>query len=377
MMQRKIILKLKRIENKIHFQLQFEYHKETIEICKTLRCCYWNYRERSWFVPYTKNGITKIKEKFKEYTIENLQIVEDYLDKYSYLVELSGNYSLLNKDTQQAVLHFKDWMVAQRFSESTIRSYLSSIIIFLNFFSDKDFRQLTNNDWLKFNTEYIIKKNLSRALQNQVLNAIKHFFRKEMGYLLNIEELERPRKQVQLPNILSIEEVQAILNACKNIKHRTMLCLIYSNGLRRSEILNLTILDIDSNRMELHIRKAKGNKDRVLPLAEKMLEMLREYYKEYKPKKYLFEGQDGGRYSEKSIAQVFTNAKMKARVKKKASLHTLRHSFATHVLESGTSLRYIQDLLGHRSSKTTEIYTHVSKVKLQSIHNPLNDIKLS
>lgn len=178
-----------------------------------------------------------------------------------------------------------------------------------------------------------------------------------------------------LPNVLSKEEVKKILNVHTNIKHKAMLCLIYSCGLRRSELLSLRPNDIDSNRNLVIIRQAKGRKDRVLPLSTKILEILRDYYKEYKPTEWLFEGQyPKTPYDERSLANVLKLALKKAKVNKPATLHWLRHSYATHLLESGTDLRYIQEILGHKSGRTTEIYTHVSIKCVQKVKSPFDDL---
>lgn len=177
--------------------------------------------------------------------------------------------------------------------------------------------------------------------------------------------------------MLSKEEVKAILNAHKNIKHRMMLSLIYSCGLRRSELLNLKPNDIDSKRNLIMIKQSKGRKDRIVQLSEKILAMLRLYYQLERPKVWLFEGQQPGvQYSEKSLESVLKQALAKAKIKKPVSLHWLRHSYATHLLEAGTDLRFIQELLGHSSSKTTEIYTHVSTKSIQNIKSPFDDLEL-
>ncbi|GGI24374.1 tyrosine-type recombinase/integrase [Pedobacter mendelii] len=176
-----------------------------------------------------------------------------------------------------------------------------------------------------------------------------------------VEKIHRPRPEHKLPNVLSKEEIKLILEALTNIKHKTMLSLIYSCGLRRSELLHLKPTDIDSKRNLIFIKQSKGKKDRIVPLSLKILEMLREYYKLYHPKVWLFEGQKTENlYSEKSLQSVLKQALSKAKIIKPVTLHWLRHSYATHLLENGTDLRYIQELLGHNSSKTTEIYTHVS-----------------
>jgi integrase/recombinase XerD len=191
---------------------------------------------------------------------------------------------------------------------------------------------------------------------------------------MEVDFIQRPRREKRLPNVLSKNEVKSILEAPTNLKHRAMLSLIYACGLRRSELLSLTKFDIDSKRMVVIIRMAKGKKDRIVPLSPKILSLLRDYYKSYNPKEFLFEGQGGGEYSEKSLENVFKQSLLKANNKKPVTLHWLRHSYATHLLESGTDLRYIQDLLGHKSSKTTEIYTHVSTKNIQNIRSPFDDL---
>lgn len=250
------------------------------------------------------------------------------------------------------------------------------MIVFLQFHSDKKVQEINNDDVIRFNNDYILAKHLSASYQNQVVNAIKLFFRTVEKRSIDISGVHRPKKSKTLPNVLSKEEVKSILAAPRNLKHRAMLSLIYSCGLRRGELLNLKILDVDSNRNLLIIRQAKGRKDRVTPLSPKILLLLREYYKAYRPKIWLFEGQRCGMYSEKSLESVLKQALVKCGIRKPVSLHWLRHSYATHLLENGTDLRYIQELLGHSSSRTTEIYTHVSTRNLQNIKSPFDDLHL-
>ena len=190
-----------------------------------------------------------------------------------------------------------------------------------------------------------------------------------------VNKIHRPKRAKLLPNVLSKEEVKAILNAHSNIKHKMMLSLIYSCGLRCGELRVLKPVHIDSKRNIVLLKNSKGQKDRIVPLSPFILEMLRDYFKIYKPKTYLFEGQNPGElYSEKSLQSVLKQALQKAKITKPATLHWLRHSYATHLLESGTDLRYIQELLGHNSSKTTEIYTHVSTKNIQQIKSPFDDL---
>jgi len=248
---------------------------------------------------------------------------------------------------------------------------------FLKYYHNKPIEQITNEDVIAFNNDYILKNKLSSSFQNQVVNAVKLFYRQIQGATINVELVHRPKREKLLPNVLSKEEIKQILNAPTNVKHKTMLSLIYACGLRRSELLNLKPNDIDSNRGVINIRQSKGKKDRIAPLSEKILVMLREYYKGFKPTTWLFEGQEiGNPYSEKSLESVLKQALAKCKITKPVSLHWLRHSYATHLLENGTDLRFIQEILGHKSSKTTEIYTHVSTKSLQKIKSPFDDLDM-
>lgn len=235
--------------------------------------------------------------------------------------------------------------------------------------------EFDHEDIVIFNNEYIHTKKLSASFQNQVVNGVKLFFRVVENKKMIVELIHRPRREKKLPNILSKEEVKMLLDVPKNIKHRAMLSLLYACGLRRSELLNLTLKDIQSDRNILIIKQSKGKKDRIVPLSNKVLELLREYYKEYKPKNWLFEGQiPYTQYSAKSLESVLKQSLNKSNIDKPVSLHWLRHSYATHLLESGTDLRYIQELLGHKNSKTTEIYTHVSTSAIKMIKSPFDDL---
>ena len=193
-------------------------------------------------------------------------------------------------------------------------------------------------------------------------------------FLKEISELYEkiPKKEKTLPVVMSEEETIRVLRAIENVKHKAILMTIYSAGLRISECINLKIKDIDSKRMQIRIEQSKGKRDRYTILSEKTLIILRTYFMEYKPKDYLFEGQKGGAYSSRSIQNIFKAAVLKAKIQKEVTVHTLRHSFATHLLENGTSLRYIQSLLGHSSSKTTEVYTHITTKGMEQLKSPMD-----
>lgn len=278
-------------------------------------------------------------------------------------------------ETNQHIKAFKSYMLFKRYSENTIKVYTNALELFFRFFPDRKPESLTNEDITFFNESYILKKNLSSSYQNQVINAIKLFYRNRFNRSMVVDYIQRPRREKRLPNVLSKSEVKAILDSPTNLKHRAMLSLIYACGLRRGELLHLRLTDIHSDRHLLFIHQSKGKKDRMAPISQKVIDLLRDYYKAYKPRTWLFEGQSPGEpYSERSLQLVLKGAVKKAGNKKPISLHWLRHSYATHLLESGTDIRYIQELLGHSSSKTTEIYTHVSTKNLQRIRSPFDDL---
>ena len=207
-----------------------------------------------------------------------------------------------------------------------------------------------------------------------MINSIKFYLEQVLGKPRTVYHIQRPRKEFRLPVVLSKPEVRSILRQIRNPKHHAILSTIYASGLRLSELIHLKITDIDSKRMLIHIRQSKGKKDRMVPLSSQLLHELRAYYRKYQPTEYLFEGEKGGAYGRSSVQQIFRKAKCAAGIQKKATVHTLRHSFATHLLEAGTDLRMIQVLLGHSSSKTTEIYTHVSNQYIQQVISPLDTL---
>jgi len=295
-------------------------------------------------------------------------------DEYRVRFKLPPRF-VLHPQHAANIESFKNWMRSRRLSDSTVEVYAEAVVKFFSFYNDRTAESITNDDLIHFNNEFILKNNLSSSYQNQIVNGIKKFYMQFSQHKMDVSLIHRPKPAKLLPNVLSREEVKRILEAHHNIKHRVMLSLIYSCGLRRAELLNLRPGDIKSKRGVILVRQGKGKKDRIAPLSAKILEMLRIYYKAYRPKTYLFEGHIAGEpYDERSLQQVLKQALVKARVDKEVSLHWLRHSYATHLLEAGTDLRYIQELLGHKSSKTTEIYTHVSTKEIQKIRSPFDDL---
>jgi len=270
----------------------------------------------------------------------------------------------------------KGEMRLRNYSPKTIKSYKSCIDNFIRFNSPRHLRELTSEDIRSYFTWLIEKQKSAPSTINQIYNALRFLYVELYKMPFIIKEIPRPKKERKLPDVLDREEVWKIFDAVGNLKHKTILMLIYSAGLRVGESVRLKIQDIDSKQKLIHVRGAKGNKDRYTILSDVILEKLREYYKMYRPKDYLFEGGKGRVHlAERSVQNVFQRAVKVAGIKKQVSVHSLRHSFATHLIESGADIRYIQELLGHSSMKTTEIYTHITKSALGKLVSPLDQMK--
>jgi len=280
-------------------------------------------------------------------------------------------------EKQDILKKFSNQLIIENYSKQTIRSYLSALNLFLDWLITNKVEKVTDDvivNYLLFCKE---TKNYSFSSMKQAIGAIRYFFLKVLKEKppesLNINI----RKPSYLPVVLSQKEVGKLISLTDNLKHKTILLLIYSAGLRLGELLNLKISDIDSESKKIHIRQSKGKKDRYVMLSENIFPLLRKYYKEYRPKDYLFEGQKGGQYSPKSVQSVFKRSLKKAGIRKKATVHSLRHSFATHLLDDGTDIRYIQELLGHKRLETTRIYTHVSSYSINKIKSPADNLDFS
>lgn len=336
--------------NKERIAVWFNNQPELIARLKKLGDARWSATKKVWHLPNTAEN--RLRFKLNAPPQSNLAT-----DKIAHLEK------------------FKRYLYTKRYSESTVKTYTEALKTFFVFYQEKEVNDINNEDVVHFHYEYIIKKKLSSSFQNQIINAVKLYFSTIKETSIQVDKVYRPKREKLLPNVLSKAEVKSILTALVNIKHQTMLSMIYSCGLRRSEMLNLKPADIDSKRNVVIIRQAKGKKDRIAPLSENILVMLRNYYIAYQPQTWLFEGQLAGeKYSEKSLQCILKQAVSKPNIKKPVTLHWLRHSYATHLLEAGTDLRYIQEILGHNSSKTTEIYTHVSTKNIRNVKSPFDDL---
>ncbi len=266
---------------------------------------------------------------------------------------------------------FIQQMQLKGYSKNSIQSYVDCLIgiskhykISPDLLSDQQIR-----DYLQF---CIVEKKLSTSYINQCVSALKILFVQVLKKEWDSISIPRIKREKKLPVVLSKEEVKAVLNEVKNIKHRTILTLIYSAGLRVGEAIKIKVQDIDSNRMQIRIRQAKGAKDRYVVLSPVMLNLLRTYYSLYHPKDFLFPSQMAEQISDRTVQCFFKDACVKSRLNKKVSVHVLRHSFATHLMEQGVSLPIIQQLLGHKSLRTTSVYLHVQQYTIDKIKSPLD-----
>lgn len=377
-------LKLAMHHEKEVVQILFTRNDELTQVLKSATHMRWSRTMNCWYLPYYKT----IKEDlfilvknthyldYSELKVNLIKPAPQVLKQdVPPVIKSAEVIHELSAEVVKKIGEYKYWLKSKRYAVSTIGTYIDAIQTFLRYFENKQINEISNDDLIVFNNEYILANHFSASYQNQIVNSVKLFFRTIENKKLLPELIHRPKRPKLLPNVLSKEEVKLILQALSNVKHKAMLSLIYSCGLRRSELLHLKLTDIDSKRGLVIIRQSKGRKDRVAPLSDKILELLRDYFMAYKPNVWLFEGQDKlNQYDERSLASVLKQALEKSKINKPVTLHWLRHSYATHLLENGTDLRYIQEILGHSSSRTTEIYTHVSNKNIQRITSPFDNL---
>lgn len=310
-------------------------------------------------------------------TPENKKLVAGQF-KGKYTVQTNENQILkqkpiaLNEKICEALAKCEQKFILKSFSQSTIKNYLGALTYFFSFYKDKVFEEIKKPEIEAYVYHLKTKYKISDTKQNTVINAIKSYYEHVLGMERTYYDIQRPKKSKNLPNIFSKEEISKIISVTTNLKHKAILLTIYSAGLRVSEAVNLRIKDIHSDEGYLFIKDSKGKRDRKTILSPILLGVLRQYYKKYKPGYWLFEGQEGGKYSTKSIQQILRKAIDISGVNPWGTVHTLRHSFATHLLQEGVNLRIIQTMLGHSSSKTTEIYTHVLSINNKIVKSPLD-----
>ncbi|HXI00285.1 MAG TPA: site-specific integrase [Sphingobacteriaceae bacterium] len=350
-------------------KLIFGFNKGLVKEIQKIPFCKWDSKNKWWTIPFSE----RFEGTIKQYCMDN---------KLDYIIEKEA--SIINKKARITPFDIPNYRTCPaelklklqelRYSEKTIKTYSNSFEEFINYYHKFDINTLDEPMIIAYLRHLVTERKVSSSYQNQAINAIKFYYERVLGGQRKFYFIERPLKENTLPVVLSEAEVISILKATINIKHKTMLMLCYSAGLRVGELLNLKVKDIDSGRMQIRVEQSKGKKDRYTLLSAKLLTMLRVYFKQYKPDNWLFEGESKEQYSARSMQNALQQSVKKTGILKKVSMHTLRHSFATHLLESGTDLRYIQSLLGHASSTTTEIYTHVTTKGFDQIKSPLDNL---
>lgn len=357
--------------------LQFPKDDELIKIIRENYDAKWSASKKMWYVLASQFELHEFMQLMKgKAWVDYSRIRKSNILKNEVTSNSINQKIEVQQFHQDILTRYKEKLIIKRYSSSTIRSYCSLFGRFLNWAHDIDPITLSSDDVNNFILHHIKESNLSATLQNQYINAIRFFYNEVENKPRHLMNPERPKRDKKLPEVLSVEEVQQLISSTENIKHKCILSLIYGSGLRISEAVLMKITDIEINRRMVKIRSGKGKKDRYSILSEKFLILLQSYLEQFNPKEMLFEGQNGGLYSTRSIQAIFHAACRKAGIRRKVSVHTLRHSFATHLLERGTDLRYIQNLLGHSSSKTTEIYTHITQKGIDKLKSPLDDLEL-
>lgn len=357
--------KFHRKENRII--LRFPFDNTLIDLVRTIKGATWSKTLKAWYVKDSKENLNTITVLFKNIAaIDTSKIVQKTLFKRN-LTEVQKK--LLNS--------YYLFLKGKRYSKSTINTYTFFIADFINFHTKIPLEELTNRDVELFIETVFIERNYSISSQRQFISALKTFTVFCPQTKIDNLSLERPKKSRLLPNVLSQEEVLRIIQLTKNLKHRAIIVLLYSSGLRIGEVTRLLLKSIDVQRKQIKVEGGKGRKDRFVVLAASYLPLLQNYLTTFKPARYFIEGPIGKKYSESSIRKFLFKSVQKAGISKKVTPHTLRHSYATHLLENGVGLRHIQELLGHAKPETTMIYTHVAKKDLLDIQSPLDTIILN
>ena len=357
-----LFLEQKKHRNASKLIIKFAYDDDLIAIVRKIHGAAWSKTLQAWHVPNTKENYAIVLDTFKGITTVDTS-------KISKNIPFKRD---LTKEQKTLLNNFYLYLKGKRYSKSTIATYTFFIADFINFHTKTPLQELTNRHVELFIETVFIERNYAVSSQRQFISALKVFIVFYPHTKINELSLERPKKSRKLPNVLSQEEVLEIIRCTQNLKHRAIIALLYSCGLRISELINLKLIDFHVERKQLVVKSGKGRKDRYVSLADSFLPLLSNYYYSYKPKVYFVEGQKGGKYSPEAVRQFLRKSCAKAGIKKPVSPHTLRHSYATHLLENGVDIRYIQSLLGHARPETTMIYTHVKRKDLMEIQNPLD-----
>ena len=349
----------------------FKHDWVLIDVVKHLPQAKWSSTLKSWYIKNNPENLTSIYAIFKGHAEIN---ASELFNKPKIKPEAIKPKRKRNLSTENRNLlnGFYKYLVGKRYSKSTVETYSFFIADFIEFNNGRDLHTLSNKDVELFIESIFIKRHYSVSTQRQFISAVKQFIVYYPNTGISNLALTRPKKGKNLPTVLSQKEMIALLQCTKNLKHRAVLALIYSAGLRIGELLQLKLTDMHVQRKQLFIRQAKGRKDRYVSLADSFMPLLHNYLMTYQPKVYFVEGPIGKPYSASSIRKFLSRSCKAAHIHRTVTPHTLRHSYATHLLESGVGLRHIQDLLGHAKPETTMIYTHVARKDLLDIKSPLD-----
>tara|TARA_R110002072_G_scaffold302577_2_gene486401 strand:- start:5720 stop:6868 length:1149 start_codon:yes stop_codon:yes gene_type:complete len=376
--RKNILLKHLIINERKQIGIKFYPDKVVQALIKELPNIKWSNDYNMVYLPNTSKNFSLILKTFRGVAWVNLSSFSSKrnLTKCNQPLSIDGYRKRpAEEGVRRCPEKFYQKLELRNYSLSTARTYISMFERFMNTHKIQELLSI-DEEQIRIYLQNLVHQKKSSSYINQMINSIKFYYEVVEQMPNRFYSIERPRKKERLPKVISIEEVQSLINCTNNIKHKCIVSLFYSTGMRLQELLDLEFKNIDSKRMVINIINGKGGKDRVTMLSEAMLSDLRRYYKEVRPEKYLFEGAKGNKYSKTSISNLIHTAASKAKIRRKVTPHILRHSFATHLLESGVDLRYIQVLLGHESTKTTEIYTQVAIKHLRAIKNPLDSLYL-
>lgn len=355
------------------------YDKEWIKELKSYGRANFDPERLEWLLDWSRMKVDSLSDYFSSRGIEVIVKRTEVAPELKEKREDHGSEIRDRRLSDEALIGIEKvrrHLNESRYSNRTVDCYISLLELFFKYFSGVNPAELREDDISDFFHDYISYHNYSRSYHNQLISAIKVYYKLNGSGDIDSSNLGRPRRTRTLPKVFSKEEVKKILNSTRNNKHMLILWIIYSCGLRRSEVINIKLKDLDRERGILNIREAKGMADRIVPVPVMVWEKIEEYKLGYRPAYWLFEGQTGGKYSAESVYRVFKQALKTAGIRKDVGVHCLRHSYATHLHENGLDIRYIQELLGHRSSRTTEIYTHVSRRNLMQVRSPIEDLGL-
>lgn len=356
--------------------LQFPSDKYIEGLVDALPDVQWSDEHKMKYIPNTNRNLGILFHTFKGIAWLSLKFFErnrperDDREPYDYSAVRKSN---LTKGDHKVPDSFIDHLQARRYSVNTARTYVTHFSKFIAAHPGRALESIGESE-IKAYVNQQVRDGCSPSEQNQIINAVKFYYEQVLDMPQRFYALTRPRPKEKLPEVFSEQEVWKIIQHTDNLKHKAILVTIYSCGLRISELLNLKVGDILSDRKVVFVREGKGEKGRYTLLGDKTLELLREYYLAFRPVEYLFEGEKGGPYSGSSIQQILKKSRQRAGIVKKGTVHTLRHSFATHLLEQGVDLRTIQTLLGHKSLLTTEKYSHISSGTIRKIRNPFDNL---